>query len=149
MTISKLDAGRIGIVVVMAVALTGALCSENLSGRQGRLLERLQADLPVPGSFTLVSERTISKLSHAVSTRSYACPSPYSEIRAFYVSELEQRGWRLRGEKEVREWGEYYGGSLLVFTRDELELSVQFSGRRGRPNGWDYAISVSWQQGLL
>jgi len=149
MTVLKLDAGHIGIFVIVAVALAGAFCSDNFSGRQGRLLEGIQADLPVPGSFALVSERTISKLSHAVSTRNYRCPSPYSEIKSFFVCELEQRGWRLSRENVVREWGTDYGGYSLVFARDELQLTVQFRGRRALPDGWDYAISVSWQQVIL
>ena len=129
----------------MACALVGALCSGNFSNQQGPIVEGLQAELPVPETFSLVSHTTISKLSHASSSRSYTCPSPYPEIKSFYVSALEQRGWRLVRERPIRSWGKSYGGFSLEFSRAEYRVLVQYAGTPEPPYGWDYAISVSWE----
>ena len=149
MKVPRLDSRQFGIVAVMAVALVGALCSGNFSGQQGRHLQSLQADLPVPDGFVFVSENNISKLSHASSTRYYRCSSPYAVIKPYYVGALGQQGWRLEREHPIREWGESYGGYSLVFIRDDCLLTLQFAGAPERPYGWDYAISVSWQQVIL
>ena len=143
--VHSLDSHHVGLIALLVCALASAVCCSNFSNEQGKVLDVLQSELPIPNGFTLVSQGAVSKLSHASSTRRYNCLSPYSEVKTFYLGALEPKGWRLVSEQPVQYRGESYGGCSLVFARDEYQVTVQYAGTPEPEYGWDYAVSVSWE----
>ena len=122
------DSARFTLIVVAVCALVVAQSCDNFNNEQGTIIERLHAELPTPPGFSEVSSSTISKLSHASTSKTYRSAMPYAEAKAFYASALESHGWTLARERSVTHRGKSSGGYILIFTRGDYSAQLQYAG---------------------
>lgn len=57
---------------------------------------------------------------------------------------LERISWRVREERELKDWVGGLAGYELTFSRGELYAKLEYRGDKST-YGWDYALSVGWR----
>lgn len=65
------------------------------------------------------------------------------EIRLYYDSELKKTGWRLTGEKPLRDWGRDYSESLREYCKGPYSAHLHFAGKNPEFK-WTYAFGLRW-----
>ena len=85
-----------------------------------------------------------SKQSVASISKYYRTDAPYEDVRAFYIKELRDVGWLLKGERSVKDWERDLGGRELRFEMGDYYVTVFYFGERSDTDS-KYAIGVSWR----
>ena len=101
--------------------------------------------LPVyPGSAELHTTRMFNGVVASFGKK-YRSEDSYSDVRKFYVEELEARSWQLKTEEEQKDWDGSFLANELIFTQDDLEVYLEYRGDKSK-SGWDYALNVRWER---
>ena len=78
-------------------------------------------------------------------SKKYNSDARYEDVKRFYVEYLERDGWKIVGEKQLKDWGSDFGGYEISFRKGDLDLAIEYAGPRA-DYGWKYAIGVSWSR---
>jgi len=128
------------LTLIATLVLAVSACSANMDHQLSELRGLLD-EVSVPRGFQLVDVRERSKFTHAYVSRSYRCERPLDEVQSELTRQLEAKGWTLKSNRSVREWGEDFGGRILVFTRGPYSIQLQYAGA-ATDYSWDYCLSV-------
>lgn len=130
--------------LLLALIATG--CS---SGKQDAAkleeVKAIWARLPIYSGLQETDSSTTSGGGKAMINKKYRSDASYTDVRRFYVDHLLRDGWAVVSEKQMKDWGSDFGGYYIQFQRDDLFLSIEYSGA-GANYGWDYGIAVSWSR---
>ena len=83
------------------------------------------------------------KDAQALIVSRYSTLASYSELRAYYYTELPKHGWRFVSERAVTEWGRNLGGKTAHYCKGDWSADVEYMGKDSNGRG-DYALSLSW-----
>ena len=115
------------LIVVTASALLGCKhFSPNKNDVKLKEVERLSAGLPVyPGFQELRGGNTYSKSMLASIHTHYKSDAAYDDVRAFYSTKLMPAGWKLKEERNLKDWSRDYGGRELTFEKGEYLVVIE------------------------
>jgi len=80
----------------------------------------------------------------ALVSKTFRSDARYEDVKRLYVEHLERDGWKIEGEKQLKDWGSDFGGHEIRFRKADLT-----SYRICPPSanyGWQYGIGVSWSR---
>ena len=86
------------------------------------------------------------KIQQASVGSTYLSKLPYQKIRAHYDAELSSHGWQFQKEREVRDWGRDFGGSIAYYCKDSYTASLQYAGDDAG-YGWSFGFDLGWRHG--
>jgi hypothetical protein len=128
------------MVVMLLLSLLAAGCI--LSTDDKKVLETLRqiaAKTSVYPSFSQIDSRYNAKSTSAVVSFYYRSAENYREVKNFYTKELTAKGWGTAEE-------DTYGGGTqgITFKKGEYTIDVFYDSAASQ--GWEYAISYSWER---
>ena len=141
---------RYFLTVVLVVATVSTLIgckhfSPNKNDAKLKEVEFLSAGLPTyPGFQELRGGNTYSKSMLASIHKHYKSDAGYDDVRAFYSTKLISAGWKLKEERNLKDWSRDYGGRELTFEKGEYSVTIEYRGGKAIDPDWNYAIGIGW-----
>ena len=109
-------------------------------------IQSVWARLPsYPGMQETGSSTSNSGGGKALISKGFLSDASYEDVKRFYVEYLERDGWKVVGEKQLKDWGSDFGGYEIRFRKGDLNLAIEYAGPTAN-YGWQYGISVSWSR---
>jgi hypothetical protein len=99
---------------------------------------------PYPG-MQETNSLTTSGYGKAIVSKKFRSDARYDDVRRFYVERLEQDGWKIDGEKQLKDLGSDFGGYEIRFRKADLSIAIEYAGQSA-DYGWQYGIAVSWSR---
>ena len=72
----------------------------------------------------------------------YNSTAQFDDVREFYDSALLVKGWKEVSLQPTSRWLQNTGGKELTFTKGDLKIVVDYSGRRDQSSA--YAVTFLW-----
>lgn len=135
--------GAVIVAVGCSLAYLEKRCSPNRDDAKLSEIRQLYSTLPVPPGLKERGSSFQSKADGALVETYFDSSSAYEEVKAFYLRELINRGWKMSSESPMKDWGRDFGGRRLEFRRAEYSLVIQYAGERD--DQWDYAVTLLWK----
>lgn len=108
-------------------------------------IQSVWARLPSYPGMQETSSSSTSGGGKALVSKKYDSNAPYENVKRFYVEHLERDGWKIEGEKQLKDLGSDVGGYEIRFRKGDLSLAIEYAGPLA-DYGWQYAIGVSWSR---
>ena len=105
--------------------------------------KKIWTALPIYPGMQESYSSTTSGFGKALISKHFQSKAGYEEVRRFYLDRLTQNGWKLSGEKQIKDWGRDFGGHELYFRKGDFHIAIEYAGERA-DYGWDYGISAGW-----
>jgi hypothetical protein len=133
------------VVVTVSPLISCKQFSPNKNDAKLQEVERLSADLPkYPGFQALSGGNTFSKPMLASIHKHYKSDAGYDDVKAFYSTKLMPAGWKLKEERNLKDWWRDYGGRELTFEKGEYSVVIEYRGDKAIDPDWNYAIGIGW-----
>ena len=114
---------------------------------QVELENEFRAIQPLPQA-NLAGYHAFHKPNTALAEGEYQTKLTYSEIRAYYDSELVKHGWKFQREENVIYRGQNTGGKEAFYSKGQYTASIQYAGQLEQADfGWNYTLGLSWDSG--
>jgi len=107
------------------------------------LLTEFNAISQMPGAKN-PSQTSIMKNTGGVLSNKFDSSSSFDDLKKYYEGELPKHEWTFVEQKNLKDWGKYYGEKSLIYRKGKLKLSIEYSGERYSETGWTFAVSISW-----
>src|SRR5215510_5260339 len=130
---------------VVGLAYLWKNASPNKNDAKLKELREIVADRQVFPDFIEDATDETSRAADAGIYKYYCSTATYEEVKDFYSSKLNSRGWRLVTESEVQRWFRDVGWKDLVFKNGEFAIAIDYSGSLNRK--CKYSISYVWWNG--
>src|SRR6185436_4981182 len=128
----------------MLLCLVGAGCfSTKEDSAKLEETKTIWAGIPVYPGMREISSSTTSGFGKVLISRNFQSEASYDYVRRFYLDRLTGDGWNLTSEKQLKSWGNDFGGKELYFRKSDFHIAIEYAGERAN-YGWDYGISAGW-----
>ena len=118
--------------VAVLLLMTSASCGPKFDGSRLREVIRLKDTIPILASMQPGRSSTFSRWNLAGAVGGYECPTPYEDVKAFYLGQLAT-DWVFGSDVSLKEWGRDLGGRELIFCN------------RSDPK-YSFVITFSWRE---
>ena len=142
LTVSKFVVGF--CILLVALVYSGCWSSKEDAAKLEEL-KSVWARLPSYPGMQETHSSTTSGYGKALVSKDYRSNAQYEDVKRFYVERLQQDGWKLDGEKQLKGLGSDFGGYEIRFRKADLAIAIEYAGPRAN-YGWEYAIGVSWSR---
>ena len=133
-------------LAVLLVSLTMAGCfSLGQDSERLKEVKRIWTAFPIYPGMVEVNSSTASGFGKAYISKSFQCNASYEDVKRFYVERMSQAGWKLSGERHLKDWEVDVGGRELQFRKDSYQVTLDYAGERA-DYGWNYAIGIGWMR---
>jgi hypothetical protein len=134
--------GPILSAIVLTWIIWPVVFAPNANSEQRFLTDEFNS-LPLPPLTQLTTLDVSPKRGRVLLIGTYKSSRRYEDLKSFYGSELESRGWRNAREEKVTDWGRDFGGRQVHFCRGPYEAVLQYAGERSHYD-YDYAFTMTW-----
>lgn len=107
-------------------------------------VKRIWLTFPLYSGMQEVNNSTASGFGKAYISKGFRSQANYDDVKRFYLERLNQDGWQLAGERQVKDWERDLGGRELKFRRVDYEATIEYAGERAK-YAWDYCIGIGWR----
>lgn len=94
--------------------------------------------IPIMPSASFSFENRSGKSNNVLVNQKFVTNATFEEIYTFYDTELQNLGWEFIEQKPMLIWGKDYGGKCVFYTKDDLNLMLDYVG-----NAPDYTIDYA------
>ena len=136
---------KVGLVWLFVSLLCSGCWSAKEDAARLEEVKSVWARLPSYPGMQETNTKTISGGGKATVSKTFRSEAPYDQVRGFYVERLEQDGWKIDGEKQLKDWGSDFGGHEIRFRKSDLSIAIEYAGEKA-DYGWQYGIAVSWSR---
>ena len=138
--------GALSVVIFFLIVVAFATYDWFWRSRSGqRMLPILKNELSLirrPSSDRVVDYYTSYKSTHAGVGEAMSSSMIWEELRAFYLSEMQQSGWQPIKSGKVLDWKKDQGGRIERFRKGDYVVSIYYGGESNR-QAWTYTVDVS------
>ena len=108
-------------------------------------IKSIWARLPLYPGMQETDSSTTSGYGKALVSKKFRSDAQYEDVKRFYIERLEPDGWKIDGEKQLKDIGSDFGGYEIRFRKGDIALAIEYAGPRAN-YGWQYGIGVSWSR---
>jgi hypothetical protein len=136
------------VALLIAAAISVPLLRSPDLDKQLALIKKTIGEVPPPPSTRLVLSDDRPGIRSIFLNRDFQSSLTFDDIRIYYSTELQKRGWRMASDHELSYYWRNLGGRELVFCRLPYELTLSYDGKReGAPLVYEY--SILWNRNRL
>src|SRR5713101_2574223 len=123
---------RLGVAILIGASVLLLLWYATLPNaeteRHQSTLEQEIKKIQLPSGGVVRSISLRHRANHALVDEIVEGDFSYGDLRKHYDVVLASLGWRVRGEKTIREWGSNNGGQVRWYCKGPYEATLQYAG---------------------
>jgi hypothetical protein len=135
----------VGFCCLLVVLMYSGCWSAKEDAEKLEAVKSVWARMPSYPGMQETYSNTTSGYGKALVSKHYRSNAQYEDVKRFYVDHLQQDGWKLEGEQQLKGLGSDFGGYEIRFRKADLAIAIEYAGPRANYD-WQYGIGVSWSR---